>query len=216
MPWESPYSYEGTAGPWNEQELQRAFAKAGVIEVGGMDERRFAASPFFSVVGVSSPVGAPGASAALSTSLGALPDLAPPAARDVWTLKVTKAGLLQRKDDTAEGGRKASNRKWREWSVILTGSQLLFFRDAAWAASFLAQMDTPEAEAPASLLRPDELVSVRDAIAVFDRSYTKVGRLGAVDLLRSRSVVIYSIRTPSGSWSQTAGTCSFKRRTSAS
>lgn len=178
VPWQSPFSYEGTAGPWNEEELRRAFAKAGVIEVGGMDERRMAPSPFFSmaVVGVTTPVSAPGPGMALSTSAaGALADVNPFAsARDVWTLKVTKAGLLQRKDDTAEGGRRAGNRKWREWSVILTGSQLLFFRDSAWAASFLAQMDTPEAEAPASLLRPDELVSVKGAIAVFDRSYTRV------------------------------------------
>lgn len=178
MHWESPFSYEGTSGPWNEEELRRAFAKAGVIEVGGMDDRRLTTSPFFSMpgVGVTTPVSAPGPAMALSTTAaGALPVVSPMMpARDVWTLKVTKAGLLQRKDDTAEGGRRAGNRKWREWSVILTGSQLLFFRDAAWAASILAQMDHPEAEAPASLLRPDELVSVKDAIAVYDRTYNRV------------------------------------------
>lgn len=42
-------------------------------------------------------------------------------------LRVTRAGRLRRKDDTLDGGRKASNRKWREYGVVLSGSQLLFF-----------------------------------------------------------------------------------------
>lgn len=45
----------------------------------------------------------------------------------VSSLKITKIGLLSRKEDLAEGGKKAASRKWRGWSVILTGSQLLFF-----------------------------------------------------------------------------------------
>jgi hypothetical protein len=177
VPWRNPYSYEGTHGPWNEEELRRAFAKAGVIEVGSLDERRFSSTPFFAlpVVGVSTPVPA-GGPQSLSGSLGALPDYMSggAAARDVWTLKVTKAGVLQRKDDAAEGGRRAPNRKWREWSVILTGSQLLFFRDPGWVASMLSQSEAPDAEAPAGMLRPDELLSVKDAIAVYDQLYTRV------------------------------------------
>lgn len=45
----------------------------------------------------------------------------------ISTLKITKVGLLSRKEDLAEGGKKAASRKWRGWSVVLTGSQLLFF-----------------------------------------------------------------------------------------
>lgn len=54
----------------------------------------------------------------------------PPKKRDrplISTLKITKVGLLSRKEDLAEGGKKAQSRKWRGWSVVLTGSQLLFF-----------------------------------------------------------------------------------------
>lgn len=54
----------------------------------------------------------------------------PPKKKDrppVSTLKITKVGLLSRKDDLTEGGKKAASRKWRGWSVVLTGSQLLFF-----------------------------------------------------------------------------------------
>lgn len=43
------------------------------------------------------------------------------------SLKITKIGLLSRKEDLAEGGKKAASRKWKGWSVVLTGSQLLFF-----------------------------------------------------------------------------------------
>jgi len=46
-------------------------------------------------------------------------------------LRVTRAGRLRRKDDTLDGGRKAGNRKWREYGVVLSGSQLLFFVRAA-------------------------------------------------------------------------------------
>lgn len=45
----------------------------------------------------------------------------------VSNLKITKVGLLSRKEDLAEGGKKAASRKWKAWTVVLTGSQLLFF-----------------------------------------------------------------------------------------
>mgnify|MGYP002718776048 FL=1 len=54
----------------------------------------------------------------------------PPKKKDrppISSLKITKVGLLSRKEDLVEGGRKAPSRKWRGWSVVLTGSQLLFF-----------------------------------------------------------------------------------------
>lgn len=54
----------------------------------------------------------------------------PPKKKDrppISSLKITKVGLLSRKEDLVEGGKKAPSRKWRGWSVVLTGSQLLFF-----------------------------------------------------------------------------------------
>lgn len=41
-------------------------------------------------------------------------------------LRITKVGLLSRKEDVLDG-KKASSRKWKTYSVVLTGSQLLFF-----------------------------------------------------------------------------------------
>jgi hypothetical protein len=45
--------------------------------------------------------------------------------------KLTKVGVLNRKDDLAGGGVRVPNRnrKWRTCSVVLTGSSLLFFNN---------------------------------------------------------------------------------------
>lgn len=184
---ENPYSYEGTAGPWNEEELKRAFAKANLIELDATDNQR--ASPFFglSVGGTPSP---------LMSSLGGFPESLP-ATGEVWTLRVTKAGLLYRKDDILEGGKKAMNRKWKPWSVILTGSQLLLFRDPSWATTLVAQSESPDGQVifpQASVFKPDELLSVKDAIAVFDKSYTKV------DFLLHPITAIYLLAFPDTVW----------------
>ena len=98
-----------------------------------------------------------------------------PIGQEVLSVKVTKVGFLQRKDDVLEGGKKAGNRKWKEWGVMLTGSQLLFSRDPNWTSVIQSQL-TPEARSVPrnSIPRPDEMLSVRDAVAVYDRSYTKV------------------------------------------
>lgn len=97
-----------------------------------------------------------------------------PATGEVVKLKLTKLGVLNRKDDILEGGRKASNRKWKPCSVLLTGSQLLFFKDTNLAAAIMEQSNNHESHAQSVLFRPDELLSVKDAIAVSDKSYVKV------------------------------------------
>ncbi|KAI0662726.1 hypothetical protein C8Q70DRAFT_578761 [Cubamyces menziesii] len=168
IPPESPYFYQGTAGPWDEDELQRAFALASVVEVAAI-ESRYMASPWFSL----SVTGGPGPM--FQSSLGSLPVLTPTGG-GVWMIKVTKVGSLLRKEDTVEGGRRAINRKWREWCILLTGSQLLFFRDSTWASNIQTQLAKSNGQVllqQTSLPQPDEMLSVRDAIAVFDRSYTK-------------------------------------------
>ncbi|TFK94310.1 hypothetical protein K466DRAFT_657839 [Polyporus arcularius HHB13444] len=167
VPAESPYFYQGTAGPWNEDELQRAFALASMVEVVGL-ENRYLASPWFGMT----VAGGPGPM--FQSSLGSLPPL-PPASGGVFVVKVSKVGLLLRKEDIIEGGRRALSRKWREWSVLLTGSQLLFFRDTTWASTIQAQAQRTNGQVlpQTSLPQPDEMLSVRDTIAVFDKSYTK-------------------------------------------
>ncbi|KAF8761626.1 Pleckstrin homology domain [Rhizoctonia solani] len=62
---------------------------------------------------------------------------------------VNKFGLLSRK-------------------VVLTGSQLLLFRETAWAL-----LDPRQPSPETSSLRPEEVVSLKDAIALYDASYDK-------------------------------------------
>ena len=163
IPLTTPYFYQGTGGPWDEDKLLRAFATAGVVEVA--TENRIMASPWFSLnVG-----GGPSTVAMMSAP-------AFPIVHDVVTLRVTKVGQLQRKEEFMEGGRKVNGRKWKEWSVLLTGSQLLFSRDTNWAAMIQtrSRASTTNHHSQNLLPRPDEMLSLKDAIAVHDRSYTKV------------------------------------------
>ncbi|KAK8850524.1 hypothetical protein IAR55_004442 [Kwoniella newhampshirensis] len=98
-------------------------------------------------------------------------------------LRVTKVGLLSRKDDGGESSKKP-NRKWKSWSVILTGSQLLFFKDPTWALTLLEQaqvrMDEKESQDGSgqhmllpkmTSFKPDEVFPVKDCIAVYDSTF---------------------------------------------
>ncbi|KAI0963448.1 hypothetical protein AcW1_000522 [Taiwanofungus camphoratus] len=168
VPSESPFMYQGTGGSWDEEELLRAFVMASIVEV-NTAENRYLSQQWFGL-GVTA-----GPGPMFQNSHGAV--RAPDTAHgNVYTLKVTKIGLLLRKDDTLEGGRRAMNRKWRPWSMVLTGSQLLFFRDSTFATSFKAQVDSSSGHAlvpHTAMPVPDEYLSVRDCIAVFDKSYAK-------------------------------------------
>lgn len=161
IPLENPYTYEGTNGPWNERELHFAFVKARVIEIDLPITDR--SSTIFSL----SPSDNPGSPGKFSDFPNIFSSKGKP-----WNLKITKCGLLNRKDDISEGGKKNTNRKWKSWSVVLTGSQLLFFRDTASTLQTLST--SPVHPPPTTILRPDELFSLKDSIAVYDRSYTKV------------------------------------------
>ncbi|KAH8120136.1 hypothetical protein DFH11DRAFT_1500603 [Phellopilus nigrolimitatus] len=187
IPLRNPYSYQGTAGSWNEGELRRSFARADVIEVDTMDAKRMSTLPFFSmnVSGAPGPMITSFAGQTVSEPESSLSELS--------TLRVTKVGLLNRKDDVSDGGKRASSRKWREWSVILTGSQLLFFRDSAMALDLIAQSHSSENKifsAQFSFLRPDEHVSVKDAIAVYDSSYAKHGNVVRLVMATGRQILL--------------------------
>lgn len=98
-------------------------------------------------------------------------------------IKVISMGVLSRKDDLLEGGRRAPSRKWKEWGVLLTGSQLLFFRDPNWVTSLTAGLSEKNPSElgklqtkPLSMasFQPDEVVSLREMVALYDTSYNKV------------------------------------------
>jgi len=166
IPLENPFTYQGTAGSWDEQELHQAFVKADVIEVEMPAMNRV--SPIFDINSSGTP----------ATEF--------PHPNETWSLRMTKVGVLNRKDDMMEGGAKSSNRKWKAWSVILTGSQLLFFRDPGWASSFspISASSVDLISPPSNLFRPDESFSLKDTLAVYDLTYTKVRCLFRMDIFR--------------------------------
>jgi hypothetical protein len=169
IPLENPFTYEGTAGSWNEVELHQAFVKASVVDVEVPAVNRF--SPIFSL----NPSGTPIATGSELPDTSSRPN-------ETWALRMTKVGLLNRKDDMMDGGKKSSNRKWKACSVILTGSQLLFFRDPGWASA-LSQSPLEFISPPSNIFRPDESFSLKDTLAVYDRTYTKVRHLFHTNLL---------------------------------
>lgn len=62
---------------------------------------------------------------------------------NTFTIRVTKAGILDRKYDLTQGGKKATARGWRPFGCILSGSQIIFFADIS---SFQNWLDHREEE----------------------------------------------------------------------
>ncbi|KAF8269365.1 hypothetical protein EI94DRAFT_1660214 [Lactarius quietus] len=165
IPLENPYSYEGTSRPRNE-DIHETFSKAGTITVGSAAERRMSTSVFALHIG--------GFSSPSLTSSQISDHMQSP--HQVSALKVAKAGLLIRKDITLEIGKRPKTGKWRSWSVILTNSQMLLFRDHVWATSLQEQMGDRNRRIlvpPVPLRRPDEVLPLKDSIALRDRSSAK-------------------------------------------
>ncbi|WVN89691.1 uncharacterized protein L203_104921 [Cryptococcus depauperatus CBS 7841] len=96
------------------------------------------------------------------------------------SLRVTKVGLISRKDEGSANSGKKSSRRWRSWSLILTQSQLLFFKDPLWALTLLEQIKSNMVSDEGghlllprtTVFKPDEVFPVKDCIAVFDRTCT--------------------------------------------
>jgi hypothetical protein len=93
-------------------------------------------------------------------------------------LKITKVGTLSRTDDF-DG--KKGNRKWKSWSVILTGSQLLFIKDSIMAITLSERIKQVQAGTrsnstllpPMPNFKPDEVIALKDCIAIHDRLHPR-------------------------------------------
>jgi hypothetical protein len=155
IPSESPFSTMAES-TYDTEFLHTAFAKATIIHVRLPGKRK--------------------------TSTGILSSTPTRGAPPIEVvLKITKVGVLSRTED--HGDPKKGNKKWKSWSVILTGSQLLFVKDPIMATTIserIKQFDS-RSETSAPLLhpvtlpnfKPDEVVSLKDCIAVLDRSYAR-------------------------------------------
>jgi len=150
IPLETPFS---TLGPDDIDSLHQQFAKATMIQVTLPGKRKTSTG----ILSSTPTRGAP--------------------AQEVM-LKVTKVGTLSRTDDF-DG--KKGNRKWKSWSVILTGSQLLFVKDSIMAITLSERIKQVQAGTrPNSTLlppmlnfKPDEVISLKDCIAIHDRHHPR-------------------------------------------
>lgn len=165
IPLKNPYSYKGISRPQNEEDIHETFSKAGTIKFGGA-ERRMSTSVFaLNIGGFASAYPNPNQISDHSYSPQQVP-----------ALKVAKAGLLNRKDITLDIGKRAKTGKWRSWSVVLTSSQLLLFRDHMWATSLQEQLRGRNRRIlvpPVPLRKPDEVLPLKDSVALRDHSYDK-------------------------------------------
>lgn len=161
---ENPFRWDGTGTSWDYDEVLQGFVGGHVVQLTSTDMRT--TTPFFSlsVGGIPAPP---------VNGLGNVPETL--LVSEPWTIKLTKVAVLSRKDDILEGGKKPLNRKWRPYSVALTKSQLLLFRDLSWSTTLLSWNDPPrKPPIPSTSFKPDEIISLNNALAVLDGSYSKV------------------------------------------
>ncbi|GAA5932947.1 hypothetical protein JCM3775_005272 [Rhodotorula graminis] len=198
IPPKSPFSYTGTTSFFDATKLHALFARAPVLQISNRPRSSSKSqasqitavapySPSPSAAGSAIPAHLAGAPLAPTVSNGTFVD--PPKKKDrppVSTLKITKVGLLSRKDDLTEGGKKAASRKWRGWSVVLTGSQLLFFKDPHFAGSLQRALQAAAAAVEPraddhevlvyswqSSFKPDAVLSLAHSAAIYDSTYSK-------------------------------------------
>ncbi|GAA5852443.1 hypothetical protein JCM8547_006785 [Rhodosporidiobolus lusitaniae] len=209
IPAKSPFSFTGTTAFFNSTTLHSVFARAPILQITTRSRSSSKSSPGPQVTATIPPP-LPGTSPSLSSTTGSpnpaldgsplIPVvsngtfIAEPLssvrkkdrASTVSSLKITKIGLLSRKEDLAEGGKKAASRKWKGWSVVLTGSQLLFFKDPHFAASLQHALDAAAAASEPkpddnhvlvfsiqTPFKPDAVLSLANSAAIYDSSYSK-------------------------------------------
>lgn len=154
IPPESPFSCMGTRQFLDVDRLQKAFANAHPLQFVKSRPRRKSLTLTGVVERPTTPV----------------------PKEEIATIKITKVGLLGRKEDHLNGNsRRTIRRGWKNWSVVLTGAQLLFFKDTIWALTLVEKIRSANGESQAAqttAFQPDEVMSVKDTVAIYDRSYT--------------------------------------------
>ncbi|RIA90283.1 hypothetical protein C1645_805848 [Glomus cerebriforme] len=152
VPVENPYSYMGTLPSLDIVNLHRSFASAHTIKVTGVQTRRNGET--------FNPT---------NTSIQPLDE-----ENGTFILRIAKGGKLARKVDMVEGKKKGGFvRGWRQYGVILSGSQLMFFKDEAWFNAQMAEIYGPEKSKKPPTLRPDVILMTAESVAIYDKSYNR-------------------------------------------
>ncbi|KUJ19128.1 uncharacterized protein LY89DRAFT_612630 [Mollisia scopiformis] len=155
---EEHYNYLGTAPSLNLQDLQKTFFRTGVLQIVSARSRP---------------------DAFLNANTLHNPSSAQEAHPGIVDIKITKVGLLWRKD----AKKKKTRSPWQEWGAILTGAQLYFFRNTTWIKNLMHQLETHIKQGhdgipvifkpPLDQFKPDALMSTDDAVALLDSTYKK-------------------------------------------
>ena len=160
MPLVNPYTFRGPMDEASYEETHQKFLRARSADLNM--ETSLVSPTFFNIPTPILPT---------SSSNG---DNAP--TYQGCVVKLVKVGILNRKEDTVEGGKRAIARKWRGWGTILTHSHLLFYRDTAQVINIRRQFEESVDLPPPriALTRADEVWSLKDVVSTLDRSYSKV------------------------------------------
>ncbi|OLN97513.1 Protein transport protein sec73 [Colletotrichum chlorophyti] len=155
MELEDHYNYLGTAKDLNVKELQRTFFRTGVLQIVSARSRPDA---FRDEKSTTNPA---------------------EAAQGVVDIKITKVGVLWRKDVK----KKKARSPWQEWGAILTGAQLYFFRNTTWIKNLMHQYESHVKQGfdgepitfkpPLPEFKPDGYLPTKEAVALVDSTYKK-------------------------------------------
>lgn len=162
MPVANPYTFRGLVDDTTYEVIHERFLRAQSVDLN--IETSLVSPTFFNI---STPT--------LPLPTSSVDDEVVPAYAGC-VVKLVKIGILNRKDDIVEGGKRAITRKWKGWGAVVTNSQLLFYRDASHVMNIHRQFEGSADLPPPRLIlaRPDELWSLKNTLAVSDKLYTKV------------------------------------------
>ncbi|EGX92590.1 guanyl-nucleotide exchange factor [Cordyceps militaris CM01] len=149
------FNYLGTATSLNMNDLQKTFFRTGVLQIVSARSRP---------------------DAFMSEKTATNPE---EASQGIVDIKITKVGLLWRKD----AKKRKTRSPWQEWGAILTGAQLYFFRNTSWVKSLVHQYENHikaghdgipiTFNPPLHEFKPDALMSTHGAVALLDTTYKK-------------------------------------------
>lgn len=186
---DTPFFPKGTLHTYDIDVLNRAFAKAPAIEI------------------ITSNRASLNAAGAMSGNFATSTAFLEKEEETIVTLRVTKVGCVSRKDDVVDDNKKAQSRKWKTCGMILSSTQLLFFKDLIWTSALDQQIQEQTSKAAdtdenivisprITYFKPDGVLALSDAIAVKDTSYTKYNHVFRLIARQGDLSRQYLIQTP--------------------
>ncbi|CAO0797918.1 unnamed protein product [Mucor circinelloides] len=104
---------------------------------------------------------------------------------NTFTIRVTKAGILDRKYDLTQGGKKATARGWRPFGCILSGSQIIFFADISSFQNWLDHREDQEQQEPTVPRRNNSFPAFSSLAAAAAAADTSSSNLSTVTSISS-------------------------------